>query len=361
MDLLAKVLIPRLARVVLIAAPVLVLFVEQAHLAAYSAIPAAFLLAIGENLAIVDLLDKRLAFVTGKGGVGKTTMAYALGVAAAASGKRAIVCEIAAQDRGSRIFGVPPLEFEERRLRENLWAISIDPERTIREYLEVQLPMRPMASVLSRSNIFNYLAAATPGLQEMVTMGKVWELSLNRRKSTASSRTYDVVIVDAPATGHGIAFLRTPHDFRDLTRVGPLASQSGRIEHTLADRRLTGVALVARPEEMAVNEAIELEEALARPAEGTRYSIDLVLANGVFPDRFSDAEAARLEKLAAGAPEAAADALAAAGEEHRRAAAQTRQLRRLRAGVEEDVVELPFLFDSDLGAEHIDRLAEGLG
>ncbi len=312
---------------------------------------------IGENREIVDLLDKRLAFVTGKGGVGKTTMAYALGVAAAAAGKRAIVCEIAAQDRGSRIFEVPPLGFEERRLRRNLWAISIDPARTIREYLEVQLPMRSMASVLSRSNIFNYLAAATPGLQEMVTMGKVWELSLNRRKSPGATRTYDIVIVDAPATGHGIAFLRAPHDFRDLTRVGPLAQQAGRIERTLADPRITGVALVARLEEMAVNEAIELESALARPEEGTRYSIDAVLANGVFPDRFSDAEAEELERLAPGAEGAAADALAAAGEEHRRAAAQGLQLHRLREEVGEPVAELPFLFESDLTAEHIDRLA----
>jgi anion-transporting ArsA/GET3 family ATPase len=327
---------------------------------AYSAARRAFLLAIGENHAIADLLDKRLAFVTGKGGVGKTTMAYALGVAAAASGRRAIVCEIASQDRGSRIFGVPPLGFEERRLRKNLWAISIDPERTIREYLEVQMPVRAMASVLSRSNIFNYLAAATPGLQEMVTMGKVWELSLNRRKAPGAKRTYDVVVVDAPATGHGIAFLRSAHDFRDLTRVGPLAQQSGRIERTLADRRLTGVALVARPEEMAVNEAIDLEAALARPGDNTRYSIDRVLANGVFPDRFADEEAARLEELGAGVPRAAADALEAAGEEHRRAGAQRMQLERLRKGVGEPVTELPFLFEADLGVEHIDRLAERL-
>lgn len=309
---------------------------------------------------MADLLDKRLAFVTGKGGVGKTTMAYALGLAAASTGKRTIVCEIAAQDRGSRIFGVPPLGFEEHRLRENLWAISIDPERTIRQYLEVQLPMRSMASVLSRSNVFNYLAAATPGLQEMVTMGKVWELSLNRRKAPGAERTYDIVVVDAPATGHGIAFLRTAHDFRDLTRVGPLARQAGRIERTLADNRITGVAVVARPEEMAISEAIELERALARPEDGTRYSIDAVLANGVFPDRFSADEASRLEGLAADAEGAAADGLAAAGEEHRRAVAQSRQLERLREAIREDVRELPFLFESDLRADHIERLAERL-
>ena len=115
---------------------------------------------IARNHPIPELLDKRLVFVTGKGGVGKTTVAYALGIAAAAAGRRTIVCEIASQERGSSMFGVRPLGFAERRLRRNLFAISIDPERTIREYLEVQMPMRSMASVLARSNLFGYLAAA---------------------------------------------------------------------------------------------------------------------------------------------------------------------------------------------------------
>jgi anion-transporting ArsA/GET3 family ATPase len=338
------------------------LSVEQAHFAAYSAISRAFLPAVARIPIVAALLDKRLAFVTGKGGVGKTTVAYALGLAAAASGKRTIVCEIAAQERGSRLFDAPALGFEEQQLRENLWAISIEPERTIREYLEVQMPMRSMAAILARSNIFSYLAAATPGLQEMVTMGKVWELSLNRRKSPGAERTYDLVIVDAPATGHGIAFLRTPHDFRDLTRVGPLAHQSGRIAETLADRDKTGVAVVARPEEMAVSEALELELELGSPAEGASFAVDRVIANGVLPDRFSDAEADELERLAAGlgAGSAAADAVHAAGEEHRRVGAQREQLARLEAGTSEEVEELPFLFDPDLRAEQLEHLAEAL-
>jgi hypothetical protein len=109
---------------------------------------------------------------------------------------------------------------------------------------------------------------------------------------------------------------------------------------------------------MAVNEAIELEGALAHPEDNTSFSIDRVIANGVFPDRFGDDEAERLARLEERADGAAAAALAAAAEEHRRAGAQRRQLERLRKGVEEPVAELPFLFESDLAAAHIDRLAE---
>jgi len=310
---------------------------------------------------IADLLDKRLAFVTGKGGVGKTTVAYALGLAAAAAGKRAIVCEIAAQERGSRIFGRSPIGFHETRVSQGLWAISIDPERTIREYLEVQMPMRSMAAILARSNLFGYLTAATPGLQEMVSMGKVWELTLNERKSPDAERTYDIVIVDAPATGHGIAFLQTPHEFRDLARVGPLAHQAGRIERTLADPTATGVAIVARGEEMAVNEAIALERSLAGPDAGTRFEIDRFYVNCLYPDRLSGPERKLIERVvkrsANESARAAEPALRAALEEATRAAAQREQLERLREQVAGPVAELPFLFAPGLGPEQLSRLA----
>ncbi|MBA2522583.1 MAG: AAA family ATPase [Solirubrobacterales bacterium] len=311
-----------------------------------------------------DLLDKQLAFVMGKGGVGRTTISYALGLAAAAAGKRAIVCEIASQERGSKLFGCPPIGFHETQMSEGLWAISLDPDRTIREYLEVQMPLPGMASILSRSNLFGYLAAATPGLQEMVTMGKVWELALNERKSPDAERTYDIVIVDAPATGHGRALLQAPHAFRDLARAGPLADQASRIERTLANRSATGVAIVARAEEMAVNESIGLEAALTAPGGGTEYSVDETYVNAVYPDRFSPAELrdlARLEETLGKDTEAARPALAAAGAAGARASAQAAQIARLDEARCGDLKELPFLFDEAIGPPQLTRLAEMLG
>ncbi len=310
-----------------------------------------------ENAPITALLDKKLAFVTGKGGVGKTTVAYALGLRAAAAGHRAIVCEIASQERGSRLFGKSSIGFNEVRLSKGLWAISIDPDEAIREYLEVQLPVRAMGQLLHRSRLFSYLAAATPGLTEMVTMGKVWELALNRRKAHDATRTYDLVIVDAPATGHGVGLLQTPRNFAELARVGPLANQASKIEATIDDQDETGVVIVAGPEEMAVNESAALEEALTAD---DRFAVDAIYANAIYPQRFGAAEVRRLEELA-GTEGPAGAAIESALSESRRAAAQRAQLDRLDSMTRAPITELPFIFAPTLGPAELGFLSRAMG
>src|SRR5215217_8716925 len=146
-----------------------------------------------------ELLDKRLVFVTGKGGVGKSTISVALGLAAAARGKRTIVCEIGGQETASRVFRRAQIGFHEVEVADNLWAISIDPDHSLREYLLLQLKVRAMRDILVRSRIFGYLATAAPGLRELVTIGKIWELAQKDRK-VRKGRQYDTVIVDSPAT-----------------------------------------------------------------------------------------------------------------------------------------------------------------
>lgn len=309
-----------------------------------------------ENAVITDLLDKKLAFVTGKGGVGKTTVAYALGLAAAATGRSAIVCEIASQERGSRLFGKSSVGFNEVEMADCLWAISIDPEEAIREYLEVQLPVRAMGQLLNRSRLFSYLAAATPGLSEMVTMGKIWELALNRRKAHDATRTYDLVIVDAPATGHGVGLLQTPRNFAELARVGPLANQASKIEATIDNQDETGVVIVAGPEEMAVNESAALEGTLTAD---DRFVVDAIYANAIYPQRFDSTEVKRLEE-ATGDAGPAAEAIESALGESRRAAAQRAQLERLGEMTKAPITELPFIFAPELGPAELELLSKAM-
>ena len=232
--------------------------------------------------------------VTGKGGVGKTTVSVALGMRAAAEGKRTIVCEVAAQENASRMFEHTTVGFHEVELEENLWAISIDPDESMREYVLLQLKVRAMRDMLFRSRIFNYLAAATPGLKELVTIGKIWELAQLDRK-VKSGRKYDLVIVDAPATGHGVGFLQTPRTFASIARVGPIHSQAQQLDRFITDHENTGTAIVALPEEMPVNESMALERDLR---DEVGVAVDRVYLNGLYPERFKKDEAEKLSQLA---------------------------------------------------------------
>jgi anion-transporting ArsA/GET3 family ATPase len=304
-----------------------------------------------------EMLEKRLLFVTGKGGVGKSTVAASLGLAAAARGKRTIVCEIGSQEHTSRLFNRAQVGFHEVQLEDNLWTISIDPDESMREYVLLQLKVRAMRDLLFRSRVFTYMTAATPGLKELVTIGKIWELAQLDRK-VRKGRKYDLVIVDAPATGHGIGFLQTPRTFANIARVGPIHAQAQELDRFITDHASTGTAIVSLPEEMPVNETAALERELR---EEIGVSVDRVYMNALYPERFSNGEAERLEGERPQATGAVREALRAAVSEHRRARSQRAQLARLRRQVSTPVKTLPFIFQPELGVEDARELAARLG
>ena len=290
---------------------------------------------------MTSLLDKRLVVVTGKGGAGKTTVAVALGLAAARRGKRVVLCEVAGEAR--------PSEFAPE-----LTTVAVDPEEAKREWLRYQLKSRTLAGVLGGSNLFQYLTAAAPGLDELVTMGKVWDLAQLEPRTTGSA--FDLAIVDAPATGHGLAMLRAPGTYANIARVGPVGRHAERIDAFVRDPLQTGVLAVALPEEMPVNETVEFERALKRELDMT---VDRIVVNAVHPARFRPDEIERLRSVTSDAPVTKA-ALNAALSEHTRARAEHGQVRRLRRATAAGVTILPRIFEPELGRDAIERLSTEL-
>ena len=297
------------------------------------------------------LLDHELLVVTGKGGVGKTTVATALGVAAARRGLRVIVAEVALRDDVRATLGAAEAGRDrEVELAFGVHHTSIDPDLALREYLLDQLGSRTLADTLGGSRAFTYLAAATPGLREMLTIGKVWELAQEDRRA-AGGRPYDLVILDAPATGHGVAVLSAQRTFARTAAAGRIARHATIIDGLISDPARTAVVAVARPEELPVNEAIDLDRALQ---EELGLELTLVVVNRVVAGRFTGAEAERL----AAAPDG--PAVRAARDRLRHARGQRAQVARLRRGVRCPVVAVHELFHPALDAGAIRTLAGDL-
>ena len=288
-----------------------------------------------------SLLDKRLVVVTGKGGAGKTTVAAALGLAAARQGKRVVLCEVGGKDRVSQLVS-------------EVTTVSIDPEEAKREWLRYQLKSRTLAGVLGGSGLFQYLTAAAPGLTELVTIGKVWDLAQLEPRTTGSG--FDLAVVDAPATGHGLAMLRAPSTYAGIAPVGPVGRHAERIDSFIRDAAQTGVLAVALPEEMPVNETVEFERALKRELDMT---VDAAIVNAVHPARFHPREIEQLQR-ATGTTPVTRRALDAAISEHTRARAEQSQVRRLRRAMAAPVRTLPRVFQPELGRPELEKLSTEL-
>jgi anion-transporting ArsA/GET3 family ATPase len=314
---------------------------------------------------MLDVLDKaRLLVVTGKGGTGKTTVAAALGVAAAGRGRRVLVAEVEGRQGLAGLFGRRALGYRETRVAEGVHALAVDPDESLREYL-ARFGFAPLARLLSWANLNRFITAAAPGLGDVLLVGKVWEAA------TREARPYDLVVLDAPPTGRVVPFLRAPETVAELARVGPIRHQADRVRDLLDDPARTAVLLTCLPEELPVTETLEGVAALTEaglPVAG-------VVANQVTGDRLGG-RAGRLAGLARD-PAPLAGAAAAAGAELDRAALGTlvaeardrqrqvtrerRQLAELRAGLDGlALVELPFLAGGAGGPGEVAALAARL-
>jgi len=234
----------------------------------------------------VDLLDRKLIFVTGKGGVGKTTVAAALAWLGASRGKRTLVCEVDAKGNLSDFFETGPTRFEEREIAPRLWAMSMDTEASLKQYLSLQLKIPLVARVGPLSKMFDFVASAAPGVREIVTVGKLcWEVR---------EKHYDLIVVDASASGHIIGQLAAPQAINQLVQVGLVRQQTDWMLEILEDHDTTGLVVVATPAEMPVAETLDLTERLR--AE-TKVDLAAVVVNRVLPELFGRGEEEVFDRL----------------------------------------------------------------
>jgi anion-transporting ArsA/GET3 family ATPase len=309
----------------------------------------------------LDLLDRRLLFVTGKGGVGKTTIAAALALLASQQGKRTLVCEVDAKGNLADFFETGPTEFDEREISPGLWAMSMDTEESLKEYLGIQLKLPLLARIGPLARTFDFVANAAPGVKEILTVGKLcWEVKED---------TYDLVVVDASASGHVVGQLGAPQAINELVHVGLVRDQTVWMIDILGDPARTGVVIVAAPEEMPVSETLELADRLG---EETVVDLAAVVVNRVLPELFGRGEeevferlrepdrAAALEEAVGGPVEPVLD-----GAELAVTLRRTRggHLARLRDELpsETPLIYVPYLFQRSHGVRATRQVAEHLG
>jgi anion-transporting ArsA/GET3 family ATPase len=311
-----------------------------------------------------DLLGRRLLFFTGKGGVGKSTITAAMALLAADHGRRVLVVEVDAKGNITDRFEQPGVGFKPREVYPGVFALAMDTEASLREYLRLNLRVPVVGRLGPLAHVLDFVATAAPGVKEVLTIGKIcWEV----REALEGRAEWDLVIVDAAATGHVVSQLGAPDAIRELVAVGPVRSQTEWMTDILVDPAITALNVVATPEEMPVAETIDL---VARARAELEVTLGCVIVNRVLPELFTHADEAVFDALrgpeslgvltrevGSGAP-AVLDAARLAVSLRR---SRAEHLARLRDAVDLPLLYVPYLFSRSHGLRETRMVAESLG
>jgi anion-transporting ArsA/GET3 family ATPase len=316
------------------------------------------------NGAGPDLLDRRCLFFTGKGGVGKSTMAAATALLLANLGRRVLLVEVDAKGDIPAQFEEKAVGFTPREVYPGVLAMAMDTEASLREYLKVNMRVPVIGKLGPLARVLDFVAEAAPGVKEILTVGKImWEV----RESIEGRANFDVVVVDAAATGHIVAQLGAADAIQELVDVGPLSDQTRWVAELLADPHVTAVNIVTTPEEMPVSETIDLVGRLRAEVDAP---LGVVIVNRVLPELFTHSDEETFEALRAPAAttvltERAGDGAVAVLDAARLAVSLRRtraaHLEELKHAVELPLLYVPYLFVRDHGLRVTRMVADALG
>jgi len=298
--------------------------------------------------------DRRFIFVTGKGGVGKTTVSAALARALAGRGKRVLIAMCNAKERISSMFASDLVGTEIARVAERIWAVNMDPQLAFEQYGRMILKVPALYRVVFQNKYVRSFLPAVPGLSDWAMLGKAWYHTTER--DPKGGHRFDVVLFDAPATGHGVDMLRVPKVIVEVVPPGVLRRDAETAWRMFTNPRETAVLVVTLPEELPVTETLKLIDTI-------RYELELPLGvlvvNGVLSPLFSDAERSLLVKIETlGKPTSAADgAVQAAARRAVQEQLQATSLARLVADPRLQRVVLPYLFEDAASPRAIEALS----
>jgi anion-transporting ArsA/GET3 family ATPase len=311
-----------------------------------------------------ELLDRRLLFFTGKGGVGKSTMAAATAMLAADRGRRVLLVDVDGKGDLATLFEHRAVGFSPEQVHPGVLAMSMDTEASLQEYLRLNLKVPVLGRLGPLARVLDFVATAAPGVKEILTIGKIcWEV----REAIAGRADFDMVVVDASASGHIVAQLGAPAAIQELVDVGPVRSQTDWLVELLSDPAVTGVNVVTTPEEMPVAETIEL---VARLRAEVNTPLATVIVNRVLPELFTVADEETFAALREPTVTTALATLAGAGTtsvlDGARLAVSLRRLgathlTELNEQVDLPLLYVPYLFARVQGRRVLRMVADALG
>jgi anion-transporting ArsA/GET3 family ATPase len=304
----------------------------------------------------MNLFDKRLIVVAGKGGVGRTTVAAALAAAAARKGKRVLVAQTKSKERLSHLFGVPSVGPEVVRLRERLYAVNMTPLVALREYGTMVLRSEFIAKQVLENKVSRAFLHAVPGIDDYSMLGKVW---FHTTEEEGGRPKWDLCILDGPATGHLLTMLQIPQAILDAVPEGPLTRPAASTLSLLRDPARTAAVVVTLAEDLPANEAVELATQIKKRIQ---MPLGPLVVNQLYPPRFQTGPSAHaLDAM----PEEVGDAalqpqVTTARTAQRRRALNDRYLEQLQRELPLPQIHLPYLFREDFGPEAVDELSRRL-